>query len=367
MNQINREISQLFHDQFEDLATDRTLDWDKLTRTAELQGVAPLLYNHLKARLSQNGESEPGVGRLRQIAYAWEGVALAREPALTEILGQAADRDIPLLVMKGAALAYQIYPSPGQRPSMDSDLLVAPDKCEELADMLRFLGYELPNDIRPKNLSYQYIATRTLPGGLQFMLDIHHRINNNELFSRLFTFSELWQRAVKIPELGPSARGLGHSDAIILASMHRVGHLCEGQPEKLIWLYDFKLLIESLSEVNETKTINLLEQKELGPICSAGIEAANEYFSIRVPPRLKECLRTSPAGSTTAKLLGAGPLKLLWLRFLAQENTSERIRFLVGLALPAAEHIRSQYPNSNLWLPLLYLRRGISGIAARLK
>ena len=49
---------------------------------------------------------------------------------------------------------------------------------------------------------------------------------------------------------------------------------------------------------------------------------------------------------------------------LALESWSDRAHWLKELAFPSESYMRGKYPNaSKTWLPILYARRGIAGIA----
>ena len=54
-----------------------------------------------------------------------------------------------------------------------------------------------------------------------------------------------------IPDIGSHAYGLGIADAFVLACMHRNGHLAQGEPERLIWLYDIYLMLKQMDVETE--------------------------------------------------------------------------------------------------------------------
>ena len=60
---------------------------------------------------------------------------------LARILSVAAERDISVCLLKGAALEPWLYPGPGFRPMADVDLLVAPALQKGFEELLRESGY----------------------------------------------------------------------------------------------------------------------------------------------------------------------------------------------------------------------------------
>jgi len=63
-----------------------------------------------------------------------------RTEALLEIL-KAAGPDAGIGMLKGMLIAHEFYPQPHLRPMGDIDLLTAPDKTDQLSELLRELGY----------------------------------------------------------------------------------------------------------------------------------------------------------------------------------------------------------------------------------
>ena len=89
-----------------------------LRERAEYHGVWPLVAG--------------GAGALRDVA----AVELLRKRELLEVLRALDDAGVAPLLLKGAALAYSIYPSPVLRPRADTDLLIPDDDRERLEQAL---------------------------------------------------------------------------------------------------------------------------------------------------------------------------------------------------------------------------------------
>jgi len=98
------------------------LDWSTLPLTADAHGLVPLL----RAHLTRAGIDPPMEARQQLVAGALQHrhANHVRLQVLEELL-EAFDRaSISVLVLKGAALAHVLYPSPDLRPMSDLDLLV---------------------------------------------------------------------------------------------------------------------------------------------------------------------------------------------------------------------------------------------------
>lgn len=333
---------------------------ESLLSAARAEGVSPLLYQHLGSQLP-----EPWARTLRQDALQHEALELMRQASDRQLVDTLTAAGIDALLMKGAVLAYSIYGSPGQRPRTDTDLLIREADVYGAKSILARLGYEVSAGDTGSTLHYQLFASRKLPNGQAHAVDIHWRISNRLEFARLFDFDELRSRTLALPQLGAAALGLGLSDSLLLACLHRVGHLNEGETERLIWLYDIHLLVEYLDRAVEQQFITLMRTKRLTSICNAGISTAANCFGTRISPQLAEELKRTTAGGPALRLLGAGPLKTLWMQFVAQPDRRHRWRFLRELTLPPGDYMRRKYPASQAPLAWLWLRRGLEGVRRR--
>jgi hypothetical protein len=209
------------------------------------------------------------------------------------------------------------------------------------------------------------------------MLDLHWRIHYSQLQSRLFPYEILLQRAWPLPTLCPAALGVDPVYALLIACLHRANDLRMPQwindkarygPERLIWLYDFHLLIESMTsqQLNEFRT--LAEQKGLREICWDGIEKARACFNTRLPQPLIEVLSRTEPPEPIIRYQRSGMLRQRWMDWLALEGISNRIAYLVEHVLPPADYMHARFTDFDpQWLPLLYVRRLTDGIVRRMR
>ncbi len=71
-----------------------------------------------------------------------------RAAELREVLAALAGAGLPVLLLKGAALAYTLYPEPHLRERCDTDLLLpSRDEAERAWRVLQTLGYQRPNAV----------------------------------------------------------------------------------------------------------------------------------------------------------------------------------------------------------------------------
>lgn len=118
------------------------VDWDHLIQRAEKHAVAPLMFHHLK----QAGASIPkqATDKLRALTIRHRHANRVRSQVLAEIVDAFTRAGIECVVLKGAALAHLIYPSPALRPMRDLDLLVPQDAALRAQQMLAEIGFDAP-------------------------------------------------------------------------------------------------------------------------------------------------------------------------------------------------------------------------------
>ncbi len=138
-------------------------------------GLLPLLA--YLAQQSPWWDDAPAETRHLLVSALAQGRAEAlRRGAALEMIGQALERaGVPCLLIKGADLAYHVYPVPGLRQMLDVDLLVPPRQLEACAWALRPLGF-VENDCLYSRQWYMAGKCQLPPlenPGLGLALDVH--------------------------------------------------------------------------------------------------------------------------------------------------------------------------------------------------
>ncbi|HEX2059632.1 MAG TPA: nucleotidyltransferase family protein [Thermoanaerobaculia bacterium] len=321
-------------------------DWPDLT-TDELQtlvehGVAPLVYaaTHLP--------------QLRDEAIRAAAVEPLRAADLREVLAALAANGVDALVMKGSALAYDVYASPELRPRGDTDLLIAASDIAPMRETMRALGFEERLSSGDEHGVRQAIFVRRA-----LVYDVHWSATNTPVFDALLRFDDLRRRAMTLPALG--ARVLSHEDALLLACVHRVAH--HHDSDRLIWLADIALLRDRMSRDEHARFWRMAAEGWVVAVCRRSIELANEWFS-RPPAHLpeewltaQELARAEPSRVFLDREITHGRVLMANLQALGWRARFRRLR---QLAFPPAEFMRHSFGRRPL--PLLYAWRALRGV-----
>lgn len=303
--------------------------------------------------------------RKQAIAQAvWE---LRHQQVIADALAALADAGVQPVLLKGTALAYLHYLGPAQRTRCDTDLIV-PLAARRLAmEVLQALGFVRVLELG-ELMSYQACMTREVSSGGQHTIDLHWKINNSELLSRLFRYEELLAAARPVPALSPHALAVDPVRALLIASMHlavdRQGYQYRG--DRLIWLYDIHLLALGLGPGQWSELVGLAAAKGLPAVCLDVIEQAKARFATPVAPEVLADLAAPGTDEPPAEYLSAHHLRRRWIDFWTLDDAPARLAYLRQLAFPPAAYMRERFPECRLpWLPWLYLRRAIGGLRRR--
>ena len=169
--------------------------------------------------------------------------------------------------------------------------------------------------------------------------------------------------SVAIPQLAAPARTLGPVHALLIACMHRVATMPQGDADRLIWLYDMYLLSASLNASQWAEFLTLAQQRQLCGSCNHSLQAAMRYFPLAVPAEVMTAL------AHTAKSEPFKPGKEMkrwqynWHVFKSVPGVGNKARLLREHFLPSADYLMEKYQTTNrLALPFLYVHRVFAGL-----
>ena len=332
---------------------------------AEDHGVQELLWSTL-VRVDRAAAVRDTLAPVVRAAAAREVLAQRELQAVGEAMMSGG---VPALLTKGAALAYTVYPEPWLRPRVDTDILVRWGDFGAATRILQGCGYVRSDATNTGALvSHQVAFERTDDHGLRHIVDLHWKAANPQMIADALPFDDLWRDAQPVPVLGPAVRVPSPVGSLALACVHRLAHH-QGQ-NRLIWLYDVKLLAATLTPGDWTSLAELACGRGIATFCLDGLRAARSHLGGTLPPSVEATLADAapkePAniyaeGRVTKRAILLSDLKVL-------DTWSDRIRLVREHAFPPAAFIRQRYGTRARWLlPALYLHRLVSGASRWVK
>lgn len=319
-------------------------------------------HEGVTALLAQRLLTWPGLPlELRQNSMQWlhqqAAVALRRQARLREVTTTMTQAGLPVLILKGAALACWLYPAPGLREASDADLLL-PCRSSALhaAHILEKIGY---HPISSPGHFQHALTCRSVDGQLD--LDLHWALSDWPVLDRLPQFAELMAQSRPLPALGTEARGLGNTHALLHASIHRASNLNAGLGDRLKWLYDLDLLTRTLTQ--EQAWPLLLEQthhNRLAGLCAEALHATQALLHTPVPAWVEEALEIQRLDEPLDARRLSDWRYVQWRNFM-RLRWPERIVWLHERLLPSTAHLRELYQSHQNRPALLFerLRRAL--------
>jgi hypothetical protein len=341
---------------------------DYLSR-ASYHGVASLLFEREKVIKEW---PFPVVAALRKQAVAQAMWELRHRAVLSDFIEKARMSSLLVIILKGTASAYDLYANPSSRQRADTDVLVHHYDLAGTRELLRQSGYRcaLEEFGAPDPTRLQEPWVFFAPDGSDHTIDLHWSVLNSWHLRDLFSFSEVLAGAQEIPRLCNGALSPGRVFGLLHACLHREQHVVSPYivdavlhygGDRLIWLFDIYLLMHALSADEWDEFCALALRKGVASVCLRGIEAAVAELGARCPADVGERLAIAPSGTKAASYLQSRQVARAWMDFWALPGLVLKASHLAWRILPPAEFIRAKYPDmAHLWVPLLYLRRGLS-------
>ncbi|NOZ29697.1 MAG: nucleotidyltransferase family protein [Chloroflexi bacterium] len=362
--------------------------YERLLTIAREEGVAPLLYWSLRESGCLDHWPEDlqwGLARrhyataahntliyqeLERIASAFQDELSADDQALT------ADGRLPIVVLKGAALASTVYPSVALRPLSDLDLLVPRAFMEAAMRAMRSLGYEerIP-EVSPgiNRLIGHHVR---LLGGPQenVVVELHWNLVAGDADWRTPPLDWFWAQVEPLSVDGEAlgAECVGERDAarVCLYMLTPTAHLLYlsahlmlqhgGAQAYLLWLYDLHLLV---SRCGERLDWDLLAQQARAFQWTAALRAAlqrmSESYGTPLPEGFLDRLaEDQEADSEYLVRRKASSLQTratrLWANLFSLDRRA-RWRLIRGVLWPDPTFMRWRYRPRPDWLwPLYY-------------
>jgi len=227
------------------LGSVRLARWDHVPHDAEANHLAPLL--DVLLRTHEHNAPEAVVHQLRALALRHAAWHRTRTGVLLEILGEFDRLSIDALVLKGAALAWMIYPSPSLRPMVDLDVMVPRARAGDAQAALGRLGFVTePEPERFRRNAHHLAVAHRLDDGLLVNVEVHVDALSRDAPSTI-AMSNLTEPPQPFIVNGTRRLTLGHLDML----RHLTHHLLEPSPNGRVRLIGIVDLLSYASAFNE--------------------------------------------------------------------------------------------------------------------
>jgi len=347
------------------------VEWEATVELARQHRVSPLLFWRLVQRSRGAGGQ---VGREEWAAIPREvkeslrddfGAAVLRanmaERQLAEAVGALVAAGVPVMVVKGAAVAA-FYPDRALRNYSDLDLLVPRAQVGQAEVALNGLGYRY---MQPKDwaLTHHFHLPPMVRDGAPMAVEVHWRLDDTRRVSRL-PDDDLWSRAVSWSVEGQAVQRLEAVDAVLHLCRHSVvqhrlraglASLCDVAQVTLEWCPgEWEALVQRAVASKLRCAMYLI------------LTLAEQVLGWTAPPAVLAALRPPNGEALPGNLaeLLLGPVSRpksrafpALVRTWARKTRAARLRRLLRYLFPPRHRLALEYrvPDDSLRLWLAYL------------
>ena len=271
---------------------------------AEANHLAPLLDAFLHRH--PHDAPETVVRQIQALTLRHVAFHRARSKALLEILGSLERLSIQALVLKGAALAWMIYPLPALRPMADIDLLVPRAAAHTAQAALGRLGFRADPVPRRfgRNAHHLPVASRT-DGKLTISVEIHVDALSRDTLSSI-ALSNLSESPQPFLLDGVSRFTLGHVDML----RHLTHHLLEPTSDGLVRIISVIDLLGYATRFHDRIDWERLEKQFAVVINALGCL----HYVVPLPPELSRFVPRPPSPHLARVGETMRPLRLILAR-----------------------------------------------------
>jgi hypothetical protein len=345
-------------------------DWAQVCRAAIQEGVGPLLYRILR----DEGLLPPS---LEAELSGWYDRNLARNTRLLYELGRVLERlrtsEVPVLVLKGAALAETVYDSIALRPMVDLDVLVRQRDVDPALRVLQAAGFRSTHatEVQARDIvPYGNEVAFSKQGLENTPIEVHWRLSWFVYYQDEILHDLLWQTAQSFRLGNVPALMLGPEAQLVHLCMHLQQHRAGGD-FRLLWLYDIALVITVYLESIDWKQV-IAQSRALNLVhpLQRILDQIEAEWLVPIPREvLREVRALCPSKEEERALIwlsiAADSVERYALASLASlPGWGARLGFLWrSLLFPSAGYMRHRYRISKpLLLPLYYPYRWLMGL-----
>jgi hypothetical protein len=324
-----------------------TPSWNVVVDVAERLGLAGLVLEALHD--AGVGPPESAKRGLRAAATAVASANLHRARCFQPVVKAFAEADVPLMLLKGAALSLSIYPRPNLRPMSDVDCMVRPQDVERAVAVLESLGCRrgaalVRDDFFPTYFNEVEYFTPDEPA---VRIDLHVRPFRPLRYAQSIPPEAFWTDAraigldgVRVCVPGPNAM-----------MIHLAAHAAIHGAGRLLWLYDIRrFALNQSAELDWAVVAGCAESWGLTLPVRVALERAEAAFGPFVPAGVMARLRRARVGIRDRLTLWhaprdeAHPLGHLLVDLLGTRGLRFRAGYLAAVLWPQAQHLGSIYP-----------------------
>ncbi len=328
--------------------------WATIIPLALDHGLGPvLLWTARQAGVDPH--ARPELAPLIQAAHHSAMATILLEKTQRDVDATLRSASIPALWLKGAALAYTVYPEPALRPMADLDVLVPYEQRERALEVVQGLGYDF--------YSLHGIRTRSTGDDLARKLSAHHYhlrggVSNAvilELHSRLLGSDDRLLSLAQLDWFWAHTETVRAGEGWEFDTLTPEAHLLYGCAHAILQHGEAQLYLLRFFDLHQITRAALDWPLIVDQAVALGWTLAVEralrrcmaFFATPVPAEVLEALvARRPAHEHAARVIRLQGPGHRWERLrdkLSQLSPRERAQYVFSVLLPSPSYMRQRY------------------------
>jgi hypothetical protein len=363
---LRRRLEPGAADEVRACAGDLDVGWEELAEIIEAERLGPLLHR----TAGDLGIFPPPLEQALSQSYRFttlRNMLLLRE--LGRILGALERARVPVIVLKGAALAETVYGNLSLRPMGDVDLLVQRRDQASACGVIGGLGYSLGRaETHPGALAEHenelvlYKADR-----VGVSVDLHWSLFDSPYYQSRIAMDWFWQTAQTATIAGVTARVLAPEALLI----HLCGHLAlHHGATGLLWWHDIaEVLAFDRARIDWGELLSRTQRYGLLAAVRAILPRVVEEWQAPMPADALQALLSRRPSAEEQRIFAQlsaveTPVgRRFWADLASMSGWRPRLRFAGTNLFPSAAYMRQRYAIAHpLLLPFYYPYRWWRGL-----
>lgn len=344
------------------------LDGDALRKVAYVEGVAPLLYYIARG---QDLLPLPVKQDLRLAYYYNAGRNLLLLHKLEDAVGHLTAEGVPVILLKGAALAEAVYRKAAVRPMEDLDLLVRREHVSTALRVLSALGYEPAHaEFRAGYVvTYRNEVMLVKPGEVNVPIEIHWSLFSPLYYQHAVPINWFWQTALPASVGDVPTWILGPEAQVLHLCSHMLLHHGHGGEPRLLWLHDVAEVIAFYQEqIDWDQLLARAQAYDLVLPVQWILTRVGDEWHAPIPTDVLERLRALCPSHGEKRVFNwlttaHRPVQRLWAHLASTPGWGPRLRSAWCVLFPSAGYMQYRYRIPHpLLVPLYYPYRWLRGL-----
>lgn len=265
-----------------------------LDSNEELPRLIPVLVAHFSQEELAELAGKQVAARMLEMYRTETLQNLFLEAELQRVLKAFHEADIAIILFKGPALAYTVYPRPHLRTYHDLDMLIHEGDLPRARAMLAEMGYTFYEEFRSnatndKRRGYNF-TLKSANSWLEVLIELHTAPHDSDI-GMAFDVAALWANARPITVLGEPALTMHPVDHLLYLCWHYRFHSFS----RLLWLYDLVMIARSGGDdFDWDMLVARARRQKLATTVYYCLTWCRDLFDVAVPERVWQALRPPP-------------------------------------------------------------------------